>query len=75
MHAQQLFAGGRRRLALHQVADQAGSNELVFDRVQTVRALGMMLPHVVQQAVAMANQGGMHSRLGRLTGLGLQLSW
>ena len=72
MHPQQLLAGGRRGLALHQVADQARSNELVFDRMQPVRALGMMLPHVVQQAIAMANQGGVHVWAGRR---GQESSW
>ena len=62
MHPQQLLAGGGRRLALHQVADQAGSDQLVFDGMQPVRALGMMLPHVVQQAVAMAYQGSVHGQ-------------
>ena len=59
VHPRQLLYGGQRRIVLLQVGQQAGSDQLIRDRAEPCRTFRMAGTHVVQQAIRMADVGGL----------------
>jgi hypothetical protein len=62
VHALELDACGERRLDVLQVIDQPRGDQLILDGGEPRRAFGMRGAHVVQQAVAMGQEGDGHVR-------------
>jgi hypothetical protein len=65
MYPQQLLARRRRRVHIHQMLQNSGGEQVIFDRSYPRRTLGVMGAHVVQRAVSMVNKGGRHNVGGR----------
>jgi hypothetical protein len=56
------LASGERSLALEEMLNDAGGEQVILDCRQPCGALGMMRAHVVEQAIRMAQDRGGHSR-------------
>ena len=61
MHARELLVGGERRLVARQVLPDAGGDELILDRGEARRALGMVRAHVVLEAIGMRDERRGHA--------------
>jgi hypothetical protein len=57
----ELLARGERRLARGKVGHEARGDEVVRDRVESLRALGMSLAHLVAAAIGVGDQGAGHA--------------
>ena len=64
MHPLEVFPRDWRCFALHEVADHAGGDELILNGVQPVGTFRMVLPHIMQEAVAVSDEGGRHAGNG-----------
>src|SRR5260221_7136188 len=53
VHARELLVGGERRVKSRQVLADAGSDQLVLDRGEARRPLGMARAHLVLEAIWM----------------------
>ena len=63
MHADQLLDAGARRLVMQQHVVQAARVEFIHDRVESRRALRMMVTHAMQVTMGMSHESDCHGRL------------
>src|SRR5712692_8947660 len=56
VHARELLVGGERRLVAREMLANARSDQLVLDRGEARRALGMMRAHIVLEAVGVCDK-------------------
>ena len=56
MHPRELLVGGERRLVAHELRADIRAGDVLFDRAQALRALGMVRAHVVLQAVGVGDK-------------------
>ena len=59
--ARQLLVGGERRVKPCQMLPDTRGDELILDRGEPGRALGMMGAHVVLQTIGMRDERGGHA--------------
>jgi hypothetical protein len=60
MHPRELLVGGERRFEPGQDRIEPRGDELVLDRREPLRPLGMMASHLVLEAIGMRYEGGGH---------------
>ena len=61
MHALDLLGAGQRRIAARQQRRQAAGDQLILDRLQPRRRLGMPVAHFMLAAIGMGKDRGAHS--------------
>ena len=57
MDSHQLLEGGERCIVIAEIGIDPLSNQVIIDGSQTLRAFRMMRTHIMQQAVAMGDEG------------------
>src|SRR2546423_12890329 len=60
VHTRELVVGGERRFMALEMIGEAGSDQLIFDRGETLGPLRMMRAHVMPEAIGMRYQGARH---------------
>ena len=60
MRAQQMLRIGNRRIMVGKIKIETGGDQPVLDRADAVGTLGVVRAHVVQQAVAVGDEGNRH---------------